>query len=134
LPTPPGRGENPRPAGRAEAATEIKEAFMSRFARNATLLSVALILALSPVAGAFAQDVAIDPFREVQDTTPGFMVFDALLVRPLSLFATCVGAATFVVALPVTLVTKQTRQSAEKLMKTPAEYTFTRPLGFFPEN
>lgn len=107
---------------------------MSRFARNATLLLLALILALAPVAGALAQDVAIDPFREVQDTTPGFMVFDALLVRPLSLFATCVGAATFVVALPVTLVTKQTRQSAEKLMKTPAEYTFTRPLGFFPEN
>jgi hypothetical protein len=111
---------------------------MSRFARNATLLLLALILALTPVAGAFAQDVApeatMDPFREEQDTTPGFMVFDALLVRPLSLFATCLGTATFVVALPVTLVTKQTRQSAEKLMKTPAEYTFTRPLGFFPEN
>ena len=107
---------------------------MSRFARTAFLLLLALILALTPVAGALAQDVALDPFREKQDTTPGFIVLDALLVRPFSLFATCLGTAAFVVALPVSLVTKQTRQTAEKLMKTPAEYTFTRPLGFFPEN
>ncbi len=107
---------------------------MSRFIRTAPLLLLALILALSPVAGALAQDVALDPFREEQDTTPGFMVFDALLIRPLSLIATGLGSAVFVVSYPIAMATDQTDQTLEKLVKDPARYTFTRPLGFFPEN
>lgn len=107
---------------------------MSRFAKTATLLFLAVFVALSPAVTALAQDVAVDPFREEQGTTPGFVVFDALLVRPLSLAATCIGTAAFVVSLPIALVTRQTRQTVEILMKEPAEYTFTRPLGYFPDN
>jgi hypothetical protein len=107
---------------------------MSRFAKTAILLLLALAVALSPAASALAQDVAIDPFREEQDTTAGFVVFDFLLVRPLSLFATGLGSAVFVLSYPIAMVTRQTDQTFEKLVKEPADYTFTRPLGFFPDN
>lgn len=107
---------------------------MSRFARTALPLLLALILAIASAAPAFAQDVAVDPFREEKDTTPGFIVLDFLLVRPLSLVATGIGSAVFVASYPIAMATDQTDATLEKLVKAPAGYTFTRPLGFFPDN
>ena len=74
---------------------------------------------------------ARNPFEEHRETTAGFMIFDLLLVRPLSLGATLLGSAASIVALPLTAPTGETGYSLEKLVKEPARYTFTRSLGFF---
>lgn len=58
------------------------------------------------------------------------MAFDLLVVRPLSLAATVVGAGLFVLDLPLSLVMWQAPTvPAQKLVIEPAEYTFRRPLG-----
>lgn len=88
---------------------------------------LASLIAVPLGATAWAQD----PFEEHEETTAGFMVLDLLLVRPLSLGATILGSAVFVVALPFTAPAGETGYSLEKLIKDPAKYTFTRSLGFF---
>lgn len=59
------------------------------------------------------------------------MAVDVVLVRPLGLVATVVGAVLTVVALPFTLPSGSVRESAHELIVKPAQYTFSRPLGEF---
>jgi hypothetical protein len=59
---------------------------------------------------------------------------DALLVRPLSLAATVLGSAVFVVSLPLSLLGMNAGQAADRLVVEPAKYTFVRPLGDFQAN
>lgn len=57
------------------------------------------------------------------------IVIDALLARPAGMIATVAGTAVFIVALPFSLLTGDTPDVAQKLVVTPARYTFTRPMG-----
>jgi hypothetical protein len=57
------------------------------------------------------------------------MVVDALLLRPLGIVATVVGAAVCVVSLPFSAAAGNTDEACQKLVKEPAGYTFQRPLG-----
>lgn len=57
------------------------------------------------------------------------MLVDLVVMRPLGLASTVVGAAVFVVALPFTLPTGSVKTSAHEMVVRPAEYTFNRPLG-----
>jgi hypothetical protein len=59
------------------------------------------------------------------------MMADALVARPLGIFAMVLGAITFVVALPFTLPSGSTGSAQKALIKAPAVYTFKRPLGRF---
>lgn len=59
------------------------------------------------------------------------MMADMLLVRPISLVGSAVGAALFIVTLPFTLPTQSTDEAARELLGKPLEYTFNRPLGDF---
>jgi hypothetical protein len=56
---------------------------------------------------------------------------DALVARPVSFVATILGSAVFVVALPVAATSKSIDSTAEFLVRKPARFTFTRPLGDF---
>ncbi|MDP2031412.1 MAG: hypothetical protein Q8K12_17400 [Thiobacillus sp.] len=62
------------------------------------------------------------------------MVVDAVVMRPLGLVATLVGAVLTVVALPFTIPSGSVESSARELIVKPAEYTFTRPLGDFSDS
>lgn len=64
-------------------------------------------------------------------TEPGYgsMVVDGLIVRPLGLAATIVGAAAWVVTLPFSALGGNVGEAAEDLVVDPARFTFTRPLG-----
>ncbi len=62
------------------------------------------------------------------------MVMDAVVMRPLGLVATLVGAVLTVVALPFTIPSGSVESSARELIIKPAEYTFTRPLGDFSDS
>jgi len=58
-------------------------------------------------------------------------ITDVALVRPGCFLATIIGSAVFVVALPIAAMSHSIRQTADTLVLTPAEATFTRPVGDF---
>jgi hypothetical protein len=58
-----------------------------------------------------------------------YIVGDLVFLRPLGFCALVIGSTAFVLALPMAVITKSTRQSAEALVKKPFDYTFKRPLG-----
>jgi len=59
------------------------------------------------------------------------MAADLLIVRPLGIVGTVIGAGLFVVSLPFTLPTGSTGEAAREMVGEPFEYTFNRPLGDF---
>jgi len=65
------------------------------------------------------------------DSKPGggYVLLDALIMRPAMLVGTVVGAATFLVSLPFSALGGNVGESAETLVLEPAQYTFLRPLG-----
>jgi hypothetical protein len=65
---------------------------------------------------------------------PGEVAADALVVRPLGLAATAVGAAIFVVALPFAAIAKDVKGTGATLVGAPARFTFQRRLGDFEVN
>lgn len=62
------------------------------------------------------------------------MVVDVVVMRPLGLVSTVLGAALTVVALPFTIPSGSVEASARELIVKPAEYTFKRPLGDFSDS
>ena len=59
----------------------------------------------------------------------GEILIDMLVMRPVMLVGTVVGAAAFIVSLPFSALGGNVADSAETLVVEPAEYTFLRPLG-----
>lgn len=57
------------------------------------------------------------------------MAVDVLVLRPLGLVSTVVGATLFTLSLPFTLTSGSAGQAACALVADPLAYTFTRPLG-----
>jgi len=59
------------------------------------------------------------------------MAVDGLVVRPLGIVSTVLGAATWLVTLPFTLPSGSVGEAGEVLVRDPAQFTFIRPLGEF---
>ncbi len=60
---------------------------------------------------------------------PAAATVDVLVVRPISFVATVAGAGFWVVTSPFTFINGTASDSYDQLVKTPADYTFRRPLG-----
>jgi hypothetical protein len=58
---------------------------------------------------------------------------DVLVVRPLTLVATVVGTAIFVVGLLFSIPSQTVGYTAQKLIVEPFKFTFTRPVGEFDD-
>ena len=87
---------------------------------------LALLLAAIPLSAAAAPgSVSGDPAAD--------MVVDIVVMRPLGLVTTVVGAALTVLALPFTIPSGSVKASANALIVEPARYTFERPLGEFDD-
>lgn len=56
---------------------------------------------------------------------------DLLVLRPVGLIGTILGACGFIIALPVTVPTKKVDSIGQDLVIAPFHYTFERPLGKF---
>ena len=68
--------------------------------------------------------------QEIDETpSAAAMVFDGLIVRPITLVATVIGAAIWTVTLPFSLLGGNAGEAADVLVLTPAEATFIRCLG-----
>lgn len=88
-------------------------------------------IAHAAAAAALLVTVQAQAYDNVIDDTPSgeAMAFDLVVVRPLSLVGTVVGAVIFVVALPINLLTFNFADPARRLIIEPAKFTFTRDLG-----
>ena len=58
-------------------------------------------------------------------------ITDVTLVRPGCFVATLLGSVVFIVALPFAAASHSIRKTADTLVITPAQATFTRPVGDF---
>ncbi len=59
------------------------------------------------------------------------MIFDVVIVRPVSLAAIVVGTAAFIIALPFAATSGSVGPVARSLVAEPFVYTFQRPVGDF---
>ena len=92
-------------------------------------LVVMLILAL--VAVPFGSAALATEYFEAEDPSGAAMMFDFAVVRPVGIIATALGSVVFVISLPFSALGNNVDTASEKLVKDPAAYTFSRPLGVF---
>ena len=59
------------------------------------------------------------------------IVADVALVRPGCFVATVLGSVVFIVALPIAVISRSVKETADTLVVQPAKATFTRPIGDF---
>ncbi len=111
-----GRGIKPGLTGYMLQGIKEGGAIMGRM-----IMAILVVIAVTCVSvPAFAADKGDE----------GMMVtVDVLLVRPVSLAATVVGTAIFVVSLPFTIPAGGVSKAASVLISEPFAYTFKRPIG-----
>lgn len=100
---------------------------MSVLSARRALVVVVMALGLG-LAGPAA---AIDDYADPGTPSAAAMGVDMILVRPVSLAATAVGAGLFVVSLPFSLLGMNPGDAGNRLVVEPGKYTFVRPLGNF---
>ncbi|HQQ62791.1 MAG TPA: hypothetical protein PLF22_04375 [Pseudomonadales bacterium] len=95
------------------------------FTLKKLLPSVLAASLLLPSIQAFAKAEA------VEDEPPSAfaMVPDLLILRPVGMALTAIGAVVWVVALPFTAPTGQVKETGKVLVVSPAKFTFDRCLG-----
>ena len=71
------------------------------------------------------------PVFAAPERDPAVVAADALVMRPLLFASTVAGSAVFLVCLPVAAISKSVKSTAQALVVTPAQATFTRKLGDF---
>jgi diacylglycerol kinase len=59
------------------------------------------------------------------------MIGDILILRPVGLLATAVGAIVQGIGLPVSLLGGNAKEAGDTLVVAPAKFTFVRPVGDF---
>ncbi len=90
--------------------------------------TLAYILALPLVYGTASLPQPAWAGHAVEPGATG-MIIDGLVVRLFSLVATVVGVVAFVITLPFSALGGNVGEAGEKLVVTPAAYTFSRCLG-----
>jgi hypothetical protein len=100
---------------------------MQKLLKKSLVLFLALaFITVSLPAGVFAED----PLLTDEITTEN-MVADAIIVRPLGVVATILGAGFFIISLPFSALGGNVKEAGQKLVVAPAKFTFKRPLGEF---
>ncbi len=97
--------------------------------RNLTMKSKLIIALLTILLGnsAYAYDPAARQEREPGPPSADAMIFDGLVLRPLSFVRTLVGTGVFIVTLPFSGENQE--QAKQRLIDEPAAETFKRCLG-----
>jgi len=90
-----------------------------------SVLSVFLLLAT------LATPVLAQNPVEVHEKTAEGMAADLVVLRPLGLVSTVLGSVVYVVGLIFSVPGGNAAESGEILVKSPAKFTFARPLGDF---
>lgn len=107
---------------------------MISYRRMLAVSLLAVVLIMQPMA-ALSQNVIRQEqnLQEKYYPDPGAMVVDLVVARPAGFVATLGGTVIFIVSLPFSALGGNTGDAWESLVVSPAVYTFTRPLGEFPD-
>ena len=62
---------------------------------------------------------------------PADVASDMFVIRPVYFVGTVLGSAVFIVALPIAVISRSVKETADTLVVQPAKATFTRPIGDF---
>ncbi len=100
---------------------------MKKIAKHSLIIVMITMLMAIP----FGSAVQAQQYLEAEEPEGGEMIFDLVIIRPVGIIATAVGAVAFVLSLPFSALGGNVGAAGEKLVKNPARYTFTRPLGEF---
>jgi hypothetical protein len=103
---------------------------MRRMNRKLMSYFVAIMLAVTSTVYVSGANAAYYD-QEAEAPTAGTMLADTVMVRPLTLVGTAVGAVAFVVTLPFSALGGNVGEAGRILVVDPAKYTFVRPLGVF---
>ena len=107
----------------------MEEKIMFRIAKKFLVIFMISVFLIAP----FASTALADEYFEREEPSGAMMIFDFILVRPIGIVATVVGSVFYVVSLPFSLLGDNAGEAGQALVKDPAAYTFSRPLGEFPE-
>lgn len=101
---------------------------MSRLKKTSLILMMSslflLTIVTAPVSAKSESAVAQTDIRLA-------MAVDLVLVRPLGMVGTVLGATGFIVSLPFSAAGGNAAEAARKLVVEPVKYVFARPLGHF---
>jgi len=97
---------------------------MTRFCKLGKVGLLVLMLSAGSV-------LAYDQEQATREPNGSEEFVDTVVGRPLGLFALGLGAVTWVVALPFTILSHSVGSSAKGMVVEPAKWTFRRPLGRF---
>jgi hypothetical protein len=86
-------------------------------------------LLLAQAAPAFAENLSTNQLNEQSSSVP--LLLDALLLRPVGMIVTGLGAVTFCAIAPIMAITRPTDMGKpfRMLVMNPARYTWVDPLG-----
>jgi hypothetical protein len=107
--------------------SNLKEGAMKKNANPSIIIVMIAMLVLIP----FGSVTLAEEYFEADEPEGGEMIYDALIVRPVGMIATAVGSIFFVLTLPFSAAGDNVDTASEKLVKSPARFTFQRPLGEF---
>lgn len=98
---------------------------------HAVGLLAVVIMTAQTLAYGQTMPLSYDQEQALREPNGSEQFVDAVLGRPLGLFALALGAVTYVVSLPFSLPSHSADSAAKGLVVGPAEWTFKRPLGRF---
>ena len=101
---------------------------MFRIVKKSMIIFLISIFLIAPCA---STALAAEDYFEQEDPSGGMMIYDFILVRPVGIVATAVGSVFWVISLPFSALGDNTDEATQALVKDPAAYTFSRPLGDF---
>ena len=90
---------------------------------------VAVMLTMSSLGLPMAANAASYGYMAESSEPTGGEMMAEILMRPFMLVGTVLTTATFIIMSPFSALGGNFGESIDKLVKEPAAYTFTRPLG-----
>lgn len=97
-------------------------------------VTVAATIAMGSISisGCATHNKQMDSSGEAPET--GEMIADAAVVRPMTLWASAIGAVGWIVTLPFTLPSGSAGDVGKAWVADPLGYTFCRPVGYMDDN
>ena len=93
--------------------------------------AIAVCMILAFVATCAGSGYAAGQSQRSTKPSAAAIAADLIVLRPVGLIGTILGACGFIIALPVTVPTKKVDSIGQDLVIAPFHYTFERPLGKF---
>ena len=106
---------------------------MAQMRLAAAAVAVTIAMGSLAITGCTARDTGRN-YSGGEAPTRGEMVADAAAVRPMTLWASAIGAVGWVVTLPFTIPSGSAGDTAKAWVGDPLKYTFCRPIGEMEDN